>query len=435
MSNLKTKNKLYLKKSSLSGTIKSSPSKSHSIRAILFASLAKGDSRILNYLESPDINAMLDAVAKLGVKVNKQKHYIDITGINLKPSIPDDIIDSGNSGQVLRFIGAIAALINGYTVITGDESIRTNRPVQPLIDGLNQLGVFCESTKNDGYAPIIIKGPVTRNKLTIDGQDSQPVSALIILSAFLNNNFTDIQVENAGELPWINLTLGWLDKFNIKYENNDFQKYKIFGNNKLKGFNYIVPGDFSSVLYPVIAALITNSSITIENLDKNDLQGDKKVIDILIKLGANIEYKDHNLKIYNNKQKLSGINIDVNDFIDAVPILAVLGCFLEGETILSNAAIARKKESDRLATITKELTKMGADITETPNSLIIKKSKLISANNLESHHDHRIAMALSVASLNTEGLSCIDNVSCIAKSYKNFFKDMQTLGAKINYGE
>jgi len=295
--------------------------------------------------------------------------------------------------------------------------------------------VFCESTKNDGYAPIIIKGPVKNNKLVIDGQDSQPVSALIILSAFLENNYTEIKVNNAGEIPWVNLTLGWLDKFNIKYENNNFQEYKVFGKNKLKNFDYIVPGDFSSVLYPVIAALITDSSITIENLDNNDLQGDKKVIDILVKLGANIEYKDNNLVINKSLKKLSGINIDVNDFIDAVPILAVLGCFLEGETVLSNAAIARKKESDRLATITKELSKMGANIVETSDSLIIKKAKLKHANNLESHHDHRIAMALSVAALNTEGLSCINNITCVEKSYKNFFKDFKTLGVEINYGE
>lgn len=427
--------KFYVEKSSLTGIINSSPSKSHSIRAILFASLANGVSRVSNYLDSPDINAMLSAVQKLGVKINKQKDYIDITGINLNPKIPNDIIDSGNSGQVLRFIGAIAGLINGYTVITGDESIRTNRPIQPLIDGLNQLGVFCESTKNDGYAPIIIKGPIKNNKLTIDGQDSQPVSGLIILSAFSKNNFTDIKVNNAGELPWVNLTLGWLDKFNIKYENNNFQEYKVFGNNKLNSFDYIVPGDFSSVLYPVIAAIITNSNITIENLDNNDLQGDKKVIDILIKIGANIEYQNNNLRVYQTSKKLSGINIDVNDFIDAVPILAVLGCFLEGKTVLSNAAIARKKESDRLSTITKELSKMGAIIKETPDSLIIQKSKLKNSNNLESHHDHRIAMALAIAALNTEGLSCVNNVSCVAKSYKNFFKDFKNLGAKINYGE
>lgn len=427
--------KFYVEKSSLTGIINSSPSKSHSIRAILFASLANGVSRVSNYLDSPDINAMLSAVQKLGVKINKQKDYIDITGINLNPKIPNDIIDSGNSGQVLRFIGAIVGLINGYTVITGDESIRTNRPVQPLIDGLNQLGVFCESTKNDGYAPIIIKGPIKNNKLIIDGQDSQPVSGLIILSAFSKNDFTDIKVNNAGELPWVNLTLGWLDKFHIKYENNNFQEYKVFGNNKLNSFDYIVPGDFSSVLYPVIAAIITNSNIIIENLDRNDLQGDKKVIDILIQIGANIEYQNNSLKVSKNSKKLSGINIDVNDFIDAVPILAVLGCFLEGKTVLSNAAIARKKESDRLSTITQELSKMGAIIEETPDSLIIKKSKLKNANNLESHHDHRIAMALAIAALNTEGVSCINNVSCVAKSYKNFFKDIKNLGAKINYGE
>lgn len=428
--------KIYITKSYLSGTINSSPSKSHSIRSVLFASLANGISVVSNYLDSPDISAMIRAVEKLGVKVIQKENILEIHGINLKPKAPDDIIDSGNSGQVLRFIGAIAALINKYTVITGDHSIRFNRPVQPLINGLNQLGVFCESTKEDGYAPIIIKGTNNlKNKITIDGQDSQPVSALIILSAFINNDFTEINVENPGELPWVNLTLGWLDKFNIKYVNNNFKYYRIFGKNKLDSFNYTVPGDFSSVLYPVIAAIITNSEIIIENIDKDDLQGDKKVIEILNSLGANIKYSNNNLIVEKKLKKLSGIDIDVNDFIDAVPILAVLGCFLEGETKLINAAIARKKESDRLATITKELSKMGANITETHDSLIIKKSKLHNSQNLDSHDDHRIAMSLVVAGLNTDGISCIKNIDCIKKSYKNFFDDLKKLGADINYGE
>tara|TARA_R110000868_G_scaffold353876_2_gene615071 strand:+ start:21413 stop:22699 length:1287 start_codon:yes stop_codon:yes gene_type:complete len=426
--------KYIISKSKLSGIINSSPSKSHSIRAILFSGLAKGTSIIHNYLNSPDIKAMLQAVEQLGAKIIKKKDTLEITGFNLFPKTPDDIIDAGNSGQVLRFIAAIASLAKGYTVITGDHSIRYNRPIKPLIEGLNNLGVFCVSSKQDGFAPVIIKGPVINSTTYLDGQDSQPVSALLILSAFLEHNVIEINVRNPGEIPWVNLTLGWLDKFNIKYVNNDFKQYKIFGHNKINHFDYTVPGDFSSVLYPVIAALITNSNITIKNLDSKDLQGDKKVIDILIKMGADVKYSHNNLIVNKSLNKLLGLDIDVNDFIDAVPILAVLGCFVEGETRLTNAAIARRKESDRLTVITQELRKMGANIIEQEDSLIIKKSILKNNSNLESHNDHRIAMSLAVAALNIEGESSINNISCVSKSYNKFYDDLQSLGVNIKYG-
>lgn len=420
-----------IKPSLLSGVIDSSPSKSHSIRAILFAGLAKGNSIINHYLHSPDIEAMIKACRQLGAKINVTNDRIEIEGLNGKPNIPDDVIDAGNSGQVLRFITAIAALNNNYTVFTGDHSIRHNRPMQPLIDGLNGLGAFCVSTKNDGYAPIVVKGPIKFGITQLSGEDSQPVSAIIIAAAFLKGK-TEIHVKNSGEKPWIDLTLSWLDKIGVKYENHNYKSYVIFGNAAYTGFKYTVPGDFSSILFPVAAALITQSEITLQYVDMEDAQGDKKVIGIFQSMGANIEYDDkqHVLKINKTKQ-LIGREIDVNDFIDAVPILAVIGCYATGQTKITNAAIARSKECDRLACITSELRKMGAEIEELPDSLIIKPSRL-HGTKLQTYHDHRIVMALSIAALNAQGETIVEDVKCVAKSYPTFREDMQKLGADIS---
>lgn len=421
---------LSVKKSTLSGVISASPSKSHTLRAILFASMANGASIIHNYLRSPDADAMIKACRQIGADISIINDTIKINGVYGIPKTVDDVIDCGNSGQVLRFVTAIAAVNSNYAIFTGDHSIRHNRPMSPLITGLQQLGAFCVSSKNDGFAPIIVKGPIKHGTVTISGEDSQPVSALIMASIFLAGK-TEIFVNNPGEKPWIDLTLSWLKKFNLSYENHDYLHYIIHGNAKLKGFNYSVVGDFSSILFPIVAALITNSEITLNYVDMNDVQGDKKVIAVLKQMGANIDYNNKTQTLFVKPTiELVGQEIDVNDFIDAVPILAVVGCYAKGLTKLVNAKIARSKECDRLACITKELRKMGAKIDEEVDSLTIKNASLNGAKVI-SHHDHRIAMSLSVAGFAASGTTEVEDIECIAKSYPTFYSDLQKLGAQI----
>ncbi len=412
----------------LSGSINASPSKSQTMRAILFASMADGKSIIRNVLASPDVDAMIEACKKLGAEIISLESVLEIRGVSGKPKIPDDIINAGNSGQVLRFVGAIAALTSGYTVITGDHSVRYNRPVKPLMEGLVHLGAECFSTKNDDHAPIIIKGPISAGATYLDGSDSQPVSALLIAAVFLSGT-TEINVKNPGEKPWVNLTLSWLDRFAIEYTNYNFERLSVNGNPKISGFEYTVPGDFSSVAYPLVAALITNSEITINNVDMHDAQGDKKIIDALRKMGAEIDIEENKIIVKSSK-RLRGCELEVNDIIDAVTILAVVGCYAEGTTKLTNASIARKKESDRLSTIASELKKMGGDITETNDGLIVKGSKLVGASCV-SHWDHRIAMSCAVAALGADGETIISDVNCVNKSYPEFLGHMNALGCDI----
>lgn len=420
--------KYSVKQSSLSGSIEIPPSKSHNHRALIFALLAKGTSRIDKYLDSPDSAAMLKTIQQLGAKVKKSKDQLEIEGVGptLKPS--DDVINAGNSGIVLRFIGALAALIPAYTVITGDHSIRTRRPVKPLLEALKQLGVIAESMVGDGYAPIIIKGPLSNGRCSLDGQDSQPVSALIIAATFARGA-SEIHVTNPGEKPWIDLTLSWLDFLKLPYENHDYTHYKIPGGASYEGFNYTVPGDFSSLAFPVAAALITQSEISIDNVDMSDVQGDKKLLDLLKQMGAKLETKGRTLHV-KRAGSLKGCTFDINDTIDAITILAVIGCYAEGETVLTNAAIARKKECDRIHCIATELKKMGADIEEKEDGLVIRGSKL-KGTTLETYHDHRMVMSLTVAALGAEGESVIEGVECVAKTYPNFKEHLKQLGAKL----
>ncbi|MBA3956977.1 MAG: 3-phosphoshikimate 1-carboxyvinyltransferase [Parachlamydiaceae bacterium] len=416
----------------LKGQLTVPPSKSQTLRAILFASLAHGQSTIYNYLPSPDTQAMIQACRFLGAHIEQFPNHLTIQGLSGKINGAQDVIDSGNSGIVLRFISAVAALSKQPIMITGDHSIRTNRPMHALLAGLQQLGVSATSTQNNGYTPLVIQGPFRGGKAEIDGEDSQPVSGLLIAAA-LASGPTTLTVKNPGEKPWIDLTLSWFERLNIAYERKDYSQYHVKGNSQLSGFTYTVPGDFSSAAFPIVAAVITGSELCIHNIDMQEAQGDKQLIAILKQMGASIEIDADKkiLQVKRGQQKLQGIDVDINDFVDAIAILAVAGCYAEGETRLRNASVARNKECNRIQCLQQELAKMGADVTETEDGLLIRRSSLQGSAELHSHHDHRMAMALTVAALGATGCSKVHHVDCIAKTYPGFMEQFTTLGVSI----
>lgn len=425
---------VYPNNNKLSGEINASPSKSQTLRAILFATLANGKSHIENILLSPDAMAMISACKQLGAMIEQNENTLKIIGTNGKLSIPDDIIDAGNSGIVLRFIASICSNLNSYAVITGDHSIRHNRPVKPLLDGLHGLGVFAESMRGDDFAPLIIKGPVLFDSTQLDGHDSQPVSGLII-SSLLSNGNTEIKVNHPGEKPWLDLTLDWLDRLDLKYSRDGYDRFVIPGIQIINNFDYFVPSDLSSISFPVAAALVTNSSIVINNVDLSDPQGDKLLIDIFRQMGAKIDYHEHTKKlIVNHYDKLVGIEVDINNCIDVINILSVVACFAQGETKITGAKIARSKECDRIACISAELTRMGASLKEFDDGLSIYNSTLRPVDGLNTYNDHRMVMALFVAALgasfnnNHKNNSTILGISSISKSYPEFFDHMQAIG-------
>lgn len=421
---------IHIQPSILQGDLTIPPSKSHTLRAILFAFLAKGTSHIHQFLPSPDTYAMIEAVKSLGAKVEIEGETLHISGVSGKPSAAEDVIQCGNSGLVLRLIGAIAGLIPHYTILTGDASIRHKRPVKPLLSALTQLGAFATSSRGDNHAPILICGPLRQGKASLEAQDSQPVSGLLIAAAFAPHPI-EIHAINPGEKPWIDLTLHWLTKCKIPFIAKDHTYYRLEGNGQIESFTYKVPGDFSTAAFPIAAAILTGSSLTLHNLDMNEIQGDKELIPILQKMGANLEIDSENRKIHIHPgSSLQGQKIDINTCIDALPILAVIGCFAKGKTELVNCHIARHKESDRISTIASELRKMGALLEEKEDSLTIYPSSLQGAT-LLSHHDHRIALSLAMAALASKNPSVLHDIGCIEKTYPEFIAQFQTIGAKI----
>lgn len=423
-----------IKKSQLNGSLTIPSSKSQTMRAILFASLAKGTSIIENCLPSQDTNAMISACQQFGALINTENNLCKIIGVDGKLNPISDVVNVNNSGIVLRFITALSAHLPTYTVITGDHSIRHQRPMHDLLSGLEQLGVKAESTCNNGFAPIIVKGPIQPGQTILQGLDSQPVSALLIATAFTKGS-TTIKVSNPGEIPWVELTLNWLDRLGINYTkpHNNFNEYLIKGSASINGYNYQVPGDLSTLAFPVAAALITNSELTISNVDLDDPQGDKKIIEVFIKMGAKISYEKSKKRLIVEKSgKLQAIKIDINDFIDSLPILAVVACFAEGTTTLTNALVARSKECDRIHCMANELVKLGAKVTETQDSLIIEGGNQLHFGEINSYGDHRMAMALSVAGMGINDGCIVKNSECISKTYPQFASDFLKIGANLN---
>jgi 3-phosphoshikimate 1-carboxyvinyltransferase len=422
--------KLQAKKSRLRGTVAIPASKSHTIRAVAIASLANGQSLIRNPLISDDALSAIKSYSLLGTKTDcSDKKYWKITGTSAKLKVPDETIDVGNSGTTLRLaVGSASLLPKGQKVIlTGDSQIQT-RPIQPLLDSLNDLGAKARSLKNNGSAPAEIEGQLIGGKTTIECFTSQYLSSLLLATPLAQKD-TEIIVPLLNEPDYVKITLDWLDWQGIKYENQDMRRFKIKGGQHYKAFDKQIPADFSSATFFLCAAAILDSDITITGLDFSDSQPDKAVVDYLKQMGAKIDITPAGVHI--KSSWLKGVEIDMNRTPDALPAMAVTAAFAQGTTKFLNVPQARKKETDRIKCMAEELTKLGARVEELPDGLIVQGSKLKAAQ-LDGRGDHRIVMALSLAAMALDAPCTIDTAEAMNITFPDFVKLMKQLGANIN---
>lgn len=421
-------NLIVNKTEKLAGEIQIPASKSHTIRAIVIASLANGTSKIINPLFSDDTKAAINGCKALGAKIEKKDNNLIIGGFNGNPKEPKEKLGMLNSGTSINMLASVAALGRFKVTLDGDSSLR-KRPVQPLLDALKNLGANAISTNNNLCPPIEIHGPIKGGKTEVDCKSSQYLSSLLI-SCPLVQNETAIHAKNICEMPYIKMTLKWLDELNIKYENKNLEHFKIYGKQEYKAFEKSIPADWSSAAFPICAAAITNSDVTIKGLDINDTQGDKKIIKYLKNMGANISINNKNNKIRIIGTELNGTKIDLNETPDLLPVMAVVACFAKGTTKLVNVAHARIKETDRIKVMHDELKKLGADITELKDGLIISH-KPLKGNFVNGHSDHRVVMALSLAGLISEGRTTIGTAESVSVTYPGYFESMKALGANL----
>jgi 3-phosphoshikimate 1-carboxyvinyltransferase len=408
----------------LSGDILVPASKSHTIRAVAFAAVADGTSVIRNPLMSDDARSALSGAIEMGAAVTMGKDWIIRgTGGLLSPDCRR--IDVGNSGTSLRILTALCSLSDHPVSFDGDKSIR-QRPMQPLLSALEGLGARTLESA-EGKCPFTISGPIKGGRTTVNGVSSQFLTALLIACPLASDD-TEIHVENLNERPYVEITLDWLRRMGIIFENKGLDWFRIKGNQKYSAFDRSVPADFSTATFPLCAAAVTGSTLTIKGLDFTDHQGDKAVFEYFEKMGMDILIADSGVKV--SGRKLKGIDIDMNATPDALPAMAVAGCFAEGTTRLLNVPQARLKECDRIAAMAKELSKMGADIEEMPDGLIIRQSKL-TGTSVHGYDDHRLVMSLTIAGLAASGETIVDTAESASVTYPAFVDDMKRLGARF----
>jgi len=421
---------LRVRSSQLGGCAAMPASKSHTIRALAIAGLAEGESRLIRPLRSADTEAAVRAIDAIGARTQDDAQDIIVSGVAGRPQAPDHVIDVGNSGVTLRTISATAALIEGTTHLTGDEQIQT-RPIGPLLRALNQLGAEAVSDRDNGCAPATISGPMRGGSCAIECPTSQFLSALLI-SCPLGPGDTHIHVTLLHERPFVYMTLDWLDRQGIAYEAQGLEHFEIPGGQMYRAFERPIPADFSSATFFMCAAAVTGSEITLTGLDMADPQGDKAVVDMLRQMGTEIEIDGLEMTVRGGS--LRGCEFDLNATPDALPALAATACFAEGETVLDNVPQARIKETDRITVMAAELGKMGADIEELPDGLVVRGSQMRGAE-VEGHGDHRVVMALALAGMAVAGETTISTAESVAVTFPNFVELMQELGANIEKTE
>jgi 3-phosphoshikimate 1-carboxyvinyltransferase len=421
--------KLIVKKSRLKGTVAIPASKSHTIRAVAIGSLAAGQSIIRNPLSSSDTQAAVGCYQALGAQIDTSDSKlwkVNGTAGHIQDLL--EIIDVGNSGTTLRIAMGTAALTQpGQAVIfTGDDQTQT-RPVGPLMDSLINLGAKCKSLNNNGKAPVEVTGRLTGGQTNIAAFTSQYLSSLLLCTPLAEKD-SEIDVTLLNEPGYVQMTLDWLDKQEIEYENQNFKKFKIKGNQSFKPFDQTICADFSSATFFLCAAALFADEVTLLGLDFSDSQPDKAVVDYLKAMGADITIEPNSIIL--KSAPLKGIEIDMNQTPDALPAMAVTAAFAEGTTKLLNVPQARSKETDRIKGMAEELKKMAVDVEELPDGLIVHGGKPEPAK-LKGKSDHRIVMALSIAGLGLDKQITIDTAEAMSITFPGYVNLMKSIGANM----
>jgi 3-phosphoshikimate 1-carboxyvinyltransferase len=420
--------RLVSRKSRLKGTVSIPASKSHTIRAVAIAALADGWSLIRNPLWSGDSEAAVNCYSAFGAEIDTTDPALwKVAGIGGRITPPQQTIDVLNSGTTLRIAMGSAALAGpGQTTsFTGDEQIQT-RSVGPLMDSLQDLGAACKSLKNNGKAPVQVTGQLKGGVTTIEAKTSQYLTSLLMCTPLATKD-TEINVTLLHEPGYAQMTLDWLDKQGIVYENDRMRHFRVKGGQSYQPFDLPVPADFSSATFFLCGAALFGE-VTLKGLDFADSQPDKAVVDYLRAMGADITVDTDGITV--KAAPLKGVEIDMNATPDALPAMAVAATYAEGTTKLVNVPQARTKETDRIACMAQELTKMGATIEELPDGLIVHQSKL-KASRLDGRGDHRIVMALSLAAMGLDEPCVIDTAEAIRVTFPDFVALMQSLGADM----
>ena len=417
--------------SKLKGSVKIPPSKSMAHRAIICAALSDGICRIDNIDYSDDIIATINAMNSLGATIEKHDDYIEVVGIykNINKIKRNRIIDCNESGSTLRFLVPISLLFKGSNKFIGKGNLG-KRPLTTYYNIFNNQGIKYSYEENN--LNLVVDGELKPGVFEVEGNiSSQFITGLLFALPLLNGDSKITITKEMESKGYIDLTLKAISDFGIEIINNNYSEFIIKGNQKYNARNYRVEGDYSQAAFFLCADGLGNN-VLCRDLDLNSLQGDKEIIDILERMNVVFNANEIGLSGEVNGELISTV-IDGSQCPDIIPVLSAVSALSKGTTEIINAGRLRIKECDRLSAVTSELKKLGAQIIEKEDGLVITGvEKLQGGVEVWSHKDHRIAMTLAIASTMCKKPIIIKDYECVAKSYPSFFEDFKALGGNIH---
>jgi 3-phosphoshikimate 1-carboxyvinyltransferase len=408
--------------SSVRGEIKAPPSKSMTQRAIAAAVLADGQSLLLNPSYCDDSLAAMSIAVSLGARVEPQVDKMKITGSG---ELKEKKLNCGESGLAIRLFSPIAALFDEEITMTGSGSLK-KRPMNMIGEALNQLGVKCSGT--DGFLPLTIRGPIKGGHCEIDGSVSSQLLSGLLMALPLADEDSVIKVNNLKSKPYIDMTLGVLRDFDIMITNENYELFRIPGQQKYLPVTYGIESDWSGGAFLLVAGAI-NGDIKVSGLRTDSFQSDMGILKALERAGANMKISEGNVGV--SKSDLKAFEFDATESPDLFPPLVALASYCTGVTKIKGASRLVHKESDRASALSEEFGKMNIKVELKDDYLFITGGKVKGAR-VNSHDDHRIAMAVAVAALGASDTVFIKDSHCIVKSYPGFFDDLRKVGVVVH---
>jgi len=407
--------------SKVRGSVRAPASKSMTQRAIAAALLAAGESTIVNPSYCDDSLAAMTIAAGLGARVHPGTDEMKITGGRI---LKEHKLNCGESGLAVRMFSPIAALWPEEIVMTGAGSLK-KRPLAMIEEALHQFNVGCTST--NGYLPLTIKGPLKGGECEIDGSISSQLLTGLLMALPVARKNSVIRVNDLKSRPYIDMTLQVLDKFGIQANNDNYSKFVIPGNQEYKPVRYEVESDWSGGAFLLVAGAIAGE-VTVTGLRTDSRQSDRTILTALDKAGARLKISEDKITV--SASVLEAFEFDATESPDLFPPLVVLASYCNGITGIKGAGRLIHKESDRAAALVEEFGKLGIKIEVSDDYLIITGG-MVNGGKVNSHEDHRIAMALATAALGAGDKVAIRDSHCIGKSYPVFFDDLRKIGASV----
>ena len=410
--------------SEISGTVRAISSKSDAHRILICAALSKKRTRIYCNVMSKDIAATISCLESMGTDISVDGDFITVIPKEFNKKAE---IDCNESGSTLRFLMPVVSALGIDTIINGSGRL-PQRPISPLKEEMEKKGVTFHT---DNKFPLHLTGQLQSGEYEIQGNiSSQFITGLLFALPLLNGDSKIKLIPPVESKSYLDITVSVLRKFGIQIDEQE-NTYTIKGNQQFISPEEIsVEGDWSNASFFLCAGALCEKGVTVTDLDINSPQGDKKILEVLTSMGADVKISGNKITV--KKNKLNGITVDASDIPDAVPIISVMACACNGDTIIINAQRLRIKESDRIKSVVEMLHSVGGDVEETDDGMIIHGSATLNGGVVNGYNDHRIVMSASILSTLCKEDVIITDSNAVEKSYPDYFADFNKMGGNVN---